>query len=186
MANTALPILTERLAIRERDRRDFQSCWDMNHEPGTLDFIDFPREGSWGDDEAHRQYLDETFDWHGPQGLGYFTVTPRTDPEGFLGWLLLAPEDLTGPEIEIGWRFRTAHRRMGYGSEAASALVDHAFTALDVNCIIADMYRANSGSMGVARKLGMRERPHPERTTDEFVLWELPRSVWLERCAGQR
>lgn len=184
--NSTPALLTDRLMIRPRDRREFQACWDMNREPGTLDFIDFPREGSWKDDEAHKRYLDETFDWRGPSGLGYFTVVPRADPDEFLGWLLLAPEDLKGPEIEIGWRFRTAHRRMGYASEAATALVDHAFTTLDVSCIIADMYRANSGSMGVARKLGMRERPHPERTTDRFVLWELPRSVWLERGAGKR
>lgn len=184
MTDAALSLLTEHLMIRPRDRRDFQACWDMNHEPGALEYIDFPRAGSWSDDEAHRRYLDETFDWQGPEGLGYFTVTPHDDPDTFLGWLLLAPEDLTGPEIEIGWRFRIAHRRKGYASEAARALVDYAFTALKIDCIIADMYRENAGSMGVARKLGMRERPHPERTTDRFVLWELPRTVWQERGAG--
>lgn len=182
MTDTALPLLTERLTIRPRDRRDFQACWDMNHEPGTLDYIDFPRAGSWSDDEAHRRYLDETFDWQGPEGLGYFTVTPHDDPDTFLGWLLLAPEDLTGPEIEIGWRFRIAHRRKGYASEAARALVDYAFSTLKIDCIIADMYRSNSGSMGVAHKLGMRERTHPQRTTDQFVLWELPRAVWQVRA----
>lgn len=184
MTDAALPLLTERLMIRPRDRRDFQACWDMNHEPGTLDYIDFPRAGSWSDDEAHRRYLDETFDWQGPEGLGYFTVTARDDPDTFLGWLLLAPEDLTGPEVEIGWRFRSACRRMGYASEAASALVGHAFATLPVECLIADMYRANAGSMGVARKLGMRERPHPERTTQRYVLWELPRAVWQDRGSG--
>lgn len=176
-----LPLLSGRLLIRPRDRRDFQACWNMNHEPGTLDFIDFPREGSWDDDAAHRRYLNETFDWQGPEGMGYFTVTPRDAPDTFLGWLLLAPEDLKGPEVEIGWRFRTAHRRKGYASEAAALLVGHAFSTLNIDCVIADMYRANAGSMGVARKLGMQERPHPERTTDRFVLWELPREVWQEQ-----
>ena len=57
MTPAALPLLTDRLLIRPRDRRDFQACWDMNHEPGTLDFIDFPRKGSWEDDAAHRRYL---------------------------------------------------------------------------------------------------------------------------------
>ncbi len=176
------PLLTtERLLIRPRIRADFQACWDMNHEPGTLDFIDFPREGNWEDATAHQAYLDETFDWQGPDGMGYFTVARRDDPETFLGWLLIAPEDLSGADVEIGWRFRSTCRRMGYASEAALALVDHAFRTLDVPCLIADMYRANAGSMGVARKLGMRERPHPERTTERYVLWELTREMWSAR-----
>lgn len=174
----AFPILTDRLLIRPRDRRDFDACTAMNLEPGTLDFIDFPREGSWDDPGAHQQYLEETFAWRGPEGMGYFAITPRNDPDTFLGWLLLAPEDLKGPEIEIGWRFRTMYRRKGYASEAARALVAYAFETLGVDCIIADMYRANAGSMGVARKLGMRERPHPERTTERFVLWELTRDMY--------
>ena len=153
----------------------------MNHEPGTLDYIDFPRDGTWDDDDAHRAYLDETFDWQGPDGMGYFSVARRDAPETFLGWLLIAPEDLQGPEVEIGWRFHSQHRRKGYASEAAIALVRYGFEALNAPCLIADMYRANAGSMGVARKLGMRERPHPERTTDRYVLWELTREMWAAR-----
>ncbi|MEM9063193.1 MAG: GNAT family N-acetyltransferase [Pseudomonadota bacterium] len=176
-----LPLVTERLLIRPREPRDFDACWAMNHEPGTLDYIDFPREGSWDNAEAHRRYLEETFDWRGPAGMGYFAVTPRETPDSFLGWLLLAPEDLKGPEVEIGWRFRHAHRRKGYASEAARALVDHAFATLTFECLIADMYRANRGSMGVAGRLGMRERADPEHTTDRFVLWELTRRMWTEQ-----
>ena len=187
MTSTPLPdpiLTTPRLLIRPRTRADFEACREMNREPGTLDFVDFPRDGSWEEEAAHRAYLDETFDWEGPEGMGYFTIARRDDPETFLGWLLMAPEDLQGPEVEIGWRFRMAHRRKGYASEAAKAMVDHAFQALPMNCLIADMYRANAGSMGVARKLGMRERADPERSTDRYVLWELTAEMWRQSRAG--
>ena len=153
----------------------------MNMEPGTLEYIDFPRDGAWEDEKTHKAYIDETIAYDYPGGLGYWSVVCREDPGRFLGWVLMAPEDLKGPEVEIGWRFVTAARRKGYASEAAAAMVRHGFDALGLDCLIADMYRANAGSMGVARKLGMRERPHPERTTERYVLWELTRQMWAAR-----
>ena len=175
-------LTTERLILRPRIPEDLEACFAMNREPGTLDYVDFPRApGSWGDEAAHRAYLDETFAHRNPPGLGYWTVTRRDDPGRFLGWVLMAEEDLKGPEVEIGWRFVTAARRRGYASEAAREMVRHGFETLGLACLIADMYRANAGSMGVARKLGMRERPHPERTTERYVLWELRREDWLRQ-----
>lgn len=179
---TALPTLeTVRLILRPRTAADLEDCYRMNREPGTLDFVDFPRDGTWDDPAAHRTYLAETMAHTYPEGLGYWSVATRDDPGTFLGWVLMAPEDLKGPEIEIGWRFRTAARRQGYASEAAASMVRHGFETLGLDCVIADMYRANAGSMGVARRLGMCERPHPKRTTDEFVLWELTRAMWQDR-----
>ena len=171
-------LVTDRLILRPRDPGDLEACYAMNMEPGTLDYIDFPRAGAWDDDATHRAYLAETFAYRHPDGLGYWTVVRRDAPGTFLGWVLMAPEDLAGPEVEIGWRFRKPARRKGYASEAATALVRHGLETLGLDCVIADMYRANAGSMGVARKLGMRERPHPERTTEQYALWELTREMW--------
>ena len=176
------PVLTtERLILRPRGPQDLDACFAMNKEPGTLDYIDFPRDGTWDDDGTHKAYIAETLAYAYLPGLGYWTVVRRDDPDIFLGWVLMAPEDLKGPEIEIGWRLVTAARRQGYASEAAAVMVRHGFETLGLPCLIADMYRANAGSMGVARRLGMRERPHPERTTDQYVLWELTREMWAAR-----
>ena len=177
-----LPVIeTERLVLRPRVRGDLDACFAMNCEPGTLDFIDFPREGDWSDLDRHRAFLEETFGYAYPDGLGYWSLSMRSDPHGFLGWVLMAPEDLKGPEVEIGWRLVTAARGQGLATEAARAMVGYGFDRLDLPCVIADMYRANSGSMGVARKLGMRQRPDPVRTTDDYVLWELTRDMWAAR-----
>ncbi len=172
---------TQRLILQPRSIADLDACYAMNCEPGTLDFIDFPREGNWADEAIHRAYLNETFAYHHPDGLGYWSVFAKDAQEVFLGWVLMAPEDLSGPEVEVGWRFRTLARRQGYATEAARAVVTHGFEHLGLGCVVADMYRANAGSMGVARNLGMRERPHPERTTERYVLWELTREMWSMR-----
>lgn len=172
---------TDRLILRPRGPEDLDACYAMNMEPGTLDHVDFPRAGSWQDEAAHKAFLAETLAHPYPAGLGYWTVTGRGAARDFLGWVLMAPEALKGPEIEIGWRFTTAARGKGFATEAARALLTHGFDDLEIDGVIADMYRANTASMRVAAKLGMTPRADPVRTVGDFVLWELPRAVWAAR-----
>lgn len=177
-SETTTTLQTERLILRPRSDADLDACLAMNREPGTLDYIDFPRDGDWGDDAAHLAYIAETHAHAHPSGMGYFTLVRHDDPNRFLGWALLSPEDLKGPEVEIGWRLTTAARGKGYATEAAKALISHGFKTLGLQGIIADMSRANRASYRVAQKLGMRERTDPINTTEEYVRWEMTRAMW--------
>ena len=60
--------------------------------------------------------------------------------------------------IEIGLFYSVlpAHRRLGYASEAARALVDFAFDRLRLGRIVATTEHDNAGSQAVMRRLGMR------------------------------
>lgn len=173
-------LCSERLLLRPRSDADLSACYAMNCEPGTLDYIDFPRDGDWSDEAAHRAFIQETHRHAFPQGMGYYTVTTKDAPDRFLGWVILAPEDLYGSEIEVGWRLVSAARGHGYATEAARALVDYGFAELSIDGIIADMYRANRASYRVAEKLGMRHRVDPLNTTEKYVRWEMTRAMWTE------
>jgi RimJ/RimL family protein N-acetyltransferase len=75
--------------------------------------------------------------------MGYWSIMA---PEGFAGWILLAPLDLHGPQIEVGWRLvRTAWGR-GYATEAARPVLEHALNTLQVPEVIADI---DPGEQGV-------------------------------------
>jgi RimJ/RimL family protein N-acetyltransferase len=88
-----------------------------------------------------------------PSGMGYWSIIA---PEGFVGWVLLTPLDLHGPEIEIGWRLVRAAWGRGYATEAARPVVHHALSMLPLPQVIADIDPQNTASIGVARKLGFR------------------------------
>ena len=68
--------------------------------------------------------------------------------------------------IEIGlyYEVRPDHRGRGYATEAARALVDFAFTELQLGRIVATTERDNLASQAVMRHLGMRlyENAQPE------------------------
>ena len=79
-----------------------------------------------------------------------------------MGWVLLIPEDGVGPDVEIGWRLHPDYWGNGFASEAALALVPHAFGTLNLPRIVAGIDQRNHGSIGVARKIGMTCRSKPD------------------------
>ncbi len=62
----------------------------------------------------------------------------------------------TTPEFGLFWVIDPEHQRHGYATEAAQAMIDHAFTMLRLKRIIARTEYDNLASQAVMRKLGMR------------------------------
>jgi RimJ/RimL family protein N-acetyltransferase len=91
-----------------------------------------------------------------PAGLGYWSIRERSAPERFIGWVLLIPDHGAGPDVEIGWRLIRSAWGRGIASEAARALVAHAFGTVRLPRVIADIAADNDASLSVARKLGMK------------------------------
>jgi len=61
---------------------------------------------------------------------------------------------------EIGWVFGPAAQRKGYATEAAQALMAHAFGSLRAHRVIATCQPQNTPSWRVAEKLGLRREAH--------------------------
>jgi ribosomal-protein-alanine N-acetyltransferase len=61
---------------------------------------------------------------------------------------------------EIGWAIGRPHQRRGYATEAARALVAHAFETLRCHRVIATCQPENAASWRVMERLGMRREAH--------------------------
>ena len=61
---------------------------------------------------------------------------------------------------EIGWAFGHAAQGRGYATEAAQALLAHAFGPLKAHRVIATCQPENTPSWRVAEKLGLRREAH--------------------------
>ncbi len=119
--------------------------------------------------------------------VGLVGLVPAYGPFGQLPDF--APDGASGfrPEIGLYWAVGPSHRGRGYATEAARAVVDHAFAALHLGRIVATTERANAASIGVMRRLGMRveENPLPEPESLQVVGW-LDRPGPSEEGAGGR
>jgi RimJ/RimL family protein N-acetyltransferase len=95
--------------------------------------------------------------------LGLVGLVPSLGPFGLLpSWPEPGPRHR--PEVGLYWAVAPAHRRQGIASEAAAALIEHAFAELRLARVVATTDRDNVASIGVMRRLGMRieENPEPE------------------------
>ena len=142
---------TGRLLLRPRTRADLEACLAMDRDGEVVRHIP----GPWGDPGKHRAFVIARMEAAYPEGMGYWTVVRRSQPDGFLGWVLLIPDDGVGPEIEIGWRLIRAAWGLGYATEAARPLVEHGFETVGLERIIAWIHPANRASLRVAEKLGL-------------------------------
>jgi len=73
------------------------------------------------------------------------------------------------PEVGLFWVIDPRHQRRGFATEAALAMMAHAFAKLHLARIIASTEADNEPSIGVMRKLGMRIEYNPG-----------PASPWLQ------
>ena len=79
------------------------------------------------------------------------------------------PSGFATPEVGLFWVIDPEQQRRGYATEAAQAMVQHAFTHLRLKRIIATTEYTNIASQGVMRRLGMRVLHNP-----------LPEPPWLQ------
>ncbi len=89
-------------------------------------------------------------------------VLPATAEErdrviGCIYFSLKRTDDLTA---EIGWSFAVTHQGRGYATEAASAVLDFAFSDLALHRVYAELDPRNTSSVRLCERLGMRHEAH--------------------------
>ncbi|MFJ7355427.1 GNAT family N-acetyltransferase [Phyllobacterium sp. NPDC097923] len=142
---------TERLFLRPRTMADLEDCMAMDRDPDVTRFIP----GPWTNPDAHRRFITARMEADFGPDLGYWSIFARDQPQRFLGWVLLIPDDAVGPDIEIGWRLNRHAWGKGYATEAARPLVVHAFGQAGIKRIVAAIHPDNAASIRVAQKIGL-------------------------------
>ncbi|QYM71695.1 GNAT family N-acetyltransferase [Pseudochrobactrum sp. Wa41.01b-1] len=142
---------TERLWVRPRTMADFDACLAMDRDPEVTKFIP----GPWNEPAKHEAFLKERIETSLGDGLGYWFIFPKVQPDQFAGWILLIPYDGIGPEVEIGWRLNRSAWGRGFAAEAVRPIIEHAFHTVGLKRIVADINPSNLSSLRVAEKIGM-------------------------------
>lgn len=160
---------TERLIIRNwqdapGDRAFFH---EINSDPEVMAFFPHRRTVDELDalfDEVKRR-IDET-------GLCFYALALKETGElvGFCGLNRPDLQPILGADaVEIGWRMARRYWGHGYVTEAANALLRHAFETLKLPEIVSFAVLENTRSTAVMQRIGMhylRDFDHP-RVPDE-------------------
>jgi ribosomal-protein-alanine N-acetyltransferase len=129
------------------------------------------------DAKTWRARLLERIESGWPEPGGLWVVEWRHRP-GFLGWCGIFPLEDSGL-IELGYRYVRAAWGQGIATEAAAAVLEHGFTELKLDPIVAVAHPDNLASRRVLAKLGFRYERPTRYYGAEVAFYRLTRSRYL-------
>ena len=137
---------TERLTLRAIRPDDWPAFHRYMSDPEVTTWLP---EGRMDEDMA-RAWVDKSARDDAPA----VAILTR-EPEAFIGHMVFYPW-AGSHTYEIGWVFGREHQGRGYATEAAAALLAHAFETLGCHRVIATCQPENIASWRVMEKLRMR------------------------------
>jgi RimJ/RimL family protein N-acetyltransferase len=184
---TKTHIETDRLVLREWKEDDKKPFARINGDPMIMEF--FPRRLTEDDSDRLVDRFQQHFEKH---GFGFYAAELKKTGE-FMGFAGLQNVEMDVPfkgAVEIAWRLDYEYWGKGYGTEAAEAVLDHAFTKLKLKEIVAYAVYDNSRALKLMEKLGMTRDSkgdfnYPNLPKDhplgQFVLYRITKKQFESR-----
>lgn len=141
---------TDRLVLRHLSLDDAAFYRQQLNEPSWLAHIGDRQVRTLADAQAHIRA--NILPPYAADGFGMYLVQRRADAEplGLCGLV----RRTTLPAPDIGFALLDAHAGQGYAQEAAQAVLDHAFGALQLDRVLAITVPANQRSQQLLDRLG--------------------------------
>ena len=150
---------TERLILRRWRAEDRLPFRLINADPRVMEF--FPGLLTAEESDSLVGRFESPFDRH---GFGPFAAELIGTGEfiGFVGLMLPEFEADFTPAVEIGWRLAAEHWGQGLATEAACAVVRHAFDVLALDGLVSFTVADNLRSRRVMERIGMTHNPRED------------------------
>jgi RimJ/RimL family protein N-acetyltransferase len=163
------PIRTDRLLLRPWGRDERDAFHRLRGDPEVARYLyhgPLSRAEADGRLAEQRSTITEAGQWMNV----VVEVAATGEVAGDVGLCWLSAGDR---QVEIGYTFSPAFHGRGYATEAASAMVDLAFTGLGAHRVIGHIDARNTASAAVLERLGMRREAH-------FVENEWVKGEWTD------
>ncbi|WP_428224684.1 GNAT family N-acetyltransferase [Flavobacterium sp.] len=158
---------TPRLYLRELKVTDAEDFFLLNQDPEVIRYTGDVAFNHISEAVSFLQNYNpyELYDY------GRWAVIRKED-NAFLGWCgLKYSSDLD--EVDVGFRFFKKYWNQGYATESAKASLHYGFETLHLNKIVGRAMKANSASIKVLEKIGMKYTGTFDFMKHEGVLYEI-------------
>jgi RimJ/RimL family protein N-acetyltransferase len=167
---TVARVPSQRVSLRPVAPPDLPALLAINGDPQVTRFLPYATWESLDDGEAwldRMQALAAT-------GTGQQLVVVRNDDDAVLGTVLLFRFDAGSARIELGYVLGRAHWGRGLMREALGAICGHAFTALGIRRIEAEVNPDNRASWALLERLRfVREGTLRKRWVSNGVAYDI-------------
>ena len=144
-------IETDRLILRQWRESDLQTMAAINQDLQVMEHFPAPKTF-----EETQNFITGNRELYKQVGYFLYAVETRDTHEliGFIGLYPVGDEMPCAPAVEIGWRIGAKYWGNGYATEAAQAVVDHAFNALGLKELVSFTTATNKRSEKLMQRLG--------------------------------
>ncbi|ABE56077.1 GCN5-related N-acetyltransferase [Shewanella denitrificans OS217] len=148
-----MQIITPRLTIRLIRLSDLDASFAHRSDPEVCRFVGAPITKA----QALERLKTFVKPWQQQeQEKLLLAITLRDDPQ-LIGELMFKWTHVESRIAEIGYRLGTEFQGKGYAFEAVNALIEHAFTHLELHKVMAFCVAENSASWRLMQKIGMHK-----------------------------
>jgi RimJ/RimL family protein N-acetyltransferase len=175
--------VTRRLSLRRLERDDLDELAAVFADREVWEF-EFGRGMTLSETEA---FLERQMKLWAECGFVGCAVRERAHPDliGVVGLSVPMFSHELFPAVTVGWRFAPATWRRGYATEAATAVLDQAFTTMGLDRVGCATNAENRRSIAVAERLGMSVITETTVPSDDgtrmvvALLLQVGRNDWL-------
>ncbi|MDX5378704.1 MAG: GNAT family N-acetyltransferase [Halomonas sp.] len=133
------------------------------------------------DEMATRVFLDWCFDCYINHRTGPLALVDK-DERNFVGFCGVSPERVKGTaELSLGYRLARRYWGQGLATEAATAVLGHAFEDRRFDSVVAIVEPEHKASLRVAEKVGFERFEASEFHQRPVCLSRMRRSQWQQR-----
>lgn len=159
-----MPILeTERLVLRKITRTDASDMYEYSSVPEVSEYLTWSPHESLAYTKKYIKYIisqyknGEYLDW---------AITLKNSGK-MIGTCGFTSVDINNSSVEIGYVLNVNYHNNGYATEAVKELLEHTFTYLDFNRVVARVMEGNNASVKLLDKFGFR---HEGTGVDELYV----------------
>ncbi len=172
---------TKRTRISEYMSRDLNLLIALEHDPDVMLHLD----GVVLDIEQNKHKLHGFIDYYQQQpGLGVWKACLNNSTHighAVLNRPALSTTGLREGPVQVGYTLHKKFWNQGYATELATAMLEHAFSILQLEHVIALTDKNNRASSRVMEKIGM----HYQGVTNDYyeheLIWyKIERQEWLD------
>jgi [ribosomal protein S5]-alanine N-acetyltransferase len=165
MEPSPLPILTARLRLRPLRAEDVDAFTEIYLHPFVAHWIGpHTREDVAQEVALHIEHQASL-------GWSFWAVEDRASAR-LIGDCGLQPLEQRGPEVELGYDFDPRAWGRGLATEAARAVMEHAFGPLQIAHVMAVVKPENSASRRVLENAGLQRAGTREAYGEPMLLYE--------------
>jgi len=176
-------LTTDRLKFRQLRESDLDALVQINTDPEVMKFIG--KGGAKSPEQTHDE-LRWILKLYETRGYGLWGTILRENGRligrcGLIPWTI---EDVD--ELEVAYLLAREYWGQGFATEAASAIIDYAFTQYSCDHLISLIYPDNTASIRVAEKAGMHRHKEVYLFGSDILMYRILRKDWERKSSSDR